>query len=537
MSERPSPPSNSHLEPPRKSVELEDPGAPDYASNSDEEHFSDASEGNSRSRSRPTSRASPIPRTRVEKVDDTPSHGEVPGTSAYEKRELDAVPDEVEVISRSRSPSTARQRRRSLTPGGTPVPRTVVEKVDPDQPSYGDVPGTEAYEKRKADAVPDVVTRTSESASRSASPARDENANMSTLPIPETLLSEAESSPDQNTHSSPHAHRRRQSDALPDATETESTSPDLDSPTHPTHTRRRSTITKDSTQVPGGDDFEDFEEGQDDDFGDFDDGFQEPIEDLVEPEPVSIQPSQPLTPPYVPPLIEFDAIQTFPDLLTTLDESLDRLFPASKDAISNQSEIEPIPNSSAIFGTERSLSLWSQLVAPPPLQPQNWVKSRIRRLFLVSLGVPVDLDEILPASKQKKLILPSINLGGPNSTAPGSQSRSQSLARKGSQSGPDSPRTSSAAARQRASRRREPSPPPDLDLTSVRRLCATTDAALDGFTDSELQSHMKELEQLTLRASAVLEFWLKRRDGLVSEKEAFEGVIENLVNHARRVRK
>jgi hypothetical protein len=71
----------------------------------------------------------------------------------------------------------------------------------------------------------------------------------------------------------------------------------------------------------------------------------------------------------------------------------------------------------------------------------------------------------------------------------------------------------------------------------VRRLCATTDAALDGLTDPELQSHVKELEQLTLRASAVLEFWLKRRDGLVGEKEAFEGVIENLVNHARRVRK
>ncbi|KAL2812871.1 hypothetical protein BJX63DRAFT_421576 [Aspergillus granulosus] len=561
MSERPSPPSSSHLEPPRKSVELEDPGAPGYASNSDDEHFSDASEGNSRSRSRPTSRASPVPRTRVEKLDDTPSHGEIPGTSAYEKRQLDAVPDEVEVISRSRSPSTAGQRRRSLTPGGTPVPRTVVEKIDPDQPSYGDVPGTEAYKIRNADAVPDVVTRASDSASRSASPVRSEKSNTGSVPIPETLLSEAESSPDQDTpHSGPHAHRRGPSDALPDATEAASTSPgkhtrffspskgsktqgrltnsDLDSPTHPTHTRRRSTITEEeSAQIPGGDDFDDFEEGEMDDFGDFDDGFQEPDEDLVEPEPVSIQPSQPPTPPYVPPLIDFDAIQTFPNLLTTLDESLDRLFPASKDAISNQTELEPIPNSSAIFSTERSLSLWSQLVAPPPLQPQNWVKSRIRRLFLVSLGVPVDLDEILPASKQKKLILPSINLGGPNSPVPGMESRPQSLARKGSQSGPNSPRTSSTATRQRASRRREPTPPPDLDLTSVRRLCTTTDAALDGFTDSELQSHVKELEQLTLRASAVLEFWVKRRAGLVSEKEAFEGVIENLVNHARRVRK
>ncbi|PTU25060.1 hypothetical protein P175DRAFT_0506588 [Aspergillus ochraceoroseus IBT 24754] len=546
MSERSSPPSNSYLEPPRKSVELEDPGAPDF-SNSDDEHFSDASEGNSRSCSRPVSgRASPVPRTRVEKVDDTPSHGDVPGTSAYEKREQDAVPDEIEVIpegSRSRSTSIAGQRR-SLGPGGSSIPRTMIEKVDPDEPSYGDVPGTEAYENRKADAVPDIVTRTPEAGSRAVSPSRSSETNTTNIPVPETLVSQVGSAlEEETTLSGPHAHRRRLSDAAPDATEIITDAHDLapsvpNSPTNSSHVQRKSTLTEDDFSQPaGGDDFDDFEEGQDDDFGDFDDGFQEPDEDLSEQEPINIQPAQPTTPPSVPPLIEFHTIQSLSDLYTTLDEPLDRLFPASKDALSNTPEIEPISNSSAIFNTERSLSLWSQLVAPPPLQPQNWVKSRIRRLFLVSLGVPVDLDEILPASKQKKLILPSINLGGPDSTAAGPHCRTHSEALKDPQSGPNSPRTSSTTARQRTSRRREPSAPPELDLTAVQRLCATTDAALDGFSVSELKSHVKELEQVTLRASAVLEFWLKLRDGLVSEKEAFEGVIENLVNHARRVRK
>jgi hypothetical protein len=54
--------------------------------------------------------------------------------------------------------------------------------------------------------------------------------------------------------------------------------------------------------------------------------------------------------------------------------------------------------------------------------------------------------------------------------------------------------------------------------------------------DEELQDHVKRLEEATLRASEVLEYWLKRRDEGVREKEAFEGVIENLVRHARRVR-
>lgn len=303
----------------------------------------------------------------------------------------------------------------------------------------------------------------------------------------------------------------------------------------------------------------------DDDFGDFDDGFQEPSAEVTEDEFIEqteIKSPQPPSPPSVvshlssrrlpmvvevnkrvtdlvypqPPLLDFDVFQSFPDLNAALNDPLDRLFPASKN-VSSLPQVEPIQNQSAIFNSERSLSLWSQLVAPPPLQPQNWVKSRIRRLFLVSLGVPVDLDEILPASKQKKLVLPSINIGSDTggSTA---HSRSQSQNRKdGTVSGTASPRTSTQGSRQRTSRRREPTPPPELDLPAVHRLCTTTDAALEGLTDGELQGHVKELEDVTLRASSVLEYWLKRLDGLVSEKEAFEGVIENLVSHARRVRK
>jgi hypothetical protein len=125
---------------------------------SSDEHFSDASEGQT-SRNEATS---PIPITRVERVDDEPAHGEVPGTDAYNKRTQDAVPDEVEIVpdgARSRSASRVSVSDRPLTPGGTPVPKTVVEKIDPDQPSYGDVPGTLAHQLRAADAEPDIIVK------------------------------------------------------------------------------------------------------------------------------------------------------------------------------------------------------------------------------------------------------------------------------------------------------------------------------------------------------------------------------------------
>jgi hypothetical protein len=128
---------------------------------SSDEHFSDASEGQA-SRNEATS---PIPITRVERVDDAPAHGEVPGTDAYKKRTQDAVPDEVEIVpdgTRSRSTSRVSISDRPLTPGGSPVPKTIVEKIDPDKPSYGDVPGTHAHQLRLADAEPDVIVKAPE---------------------------------------------------------------------------------------------------------------------------------------------------------------------------------------------------------------------------------------------------------------------------------------------------------------------------------------------------------------------------------------
>ena len=130
--------SSTHLEPPSKTIEREDPGAGENsmffspelpirhllfdgklrrilisaASDSDDEHFSDASEGHSnlQTKSPQSGRTSPVPRTRVERVDDSAQHGEVPGTEAYEIRTQDVVPDEIEVVpegSHSRDPSPA----------------------------------------------------------------------------------------------------------------------------------------------------------------------------------------------------------------------------------------------------------------------------------------------------------------------------------------------------------------------------------------------------------------------------------------------
>jgi hypothetical protein len=178
--------------------------------------------------------------------------------------------------------------------------------------------------------------------------------------------------------------------------------------------------------------------------------------------------------------------------------------------------------------------LWTQLVAPPPLQPPDWVRSRIRRLFLVSLGVPVDLDEILPASKQKKLILPSINITGDKSPRPSSDGRNNALDRVKKENASNTSVDSSKSKSERP--RKGPPPPPELDLNTTSMLCATTEAALLNFTDDELTKHVSNLKALQVTAEQVFEYWQKQLESALGDKDAFEQVIESLVAHAKKLR-
>ncbi|KAE8834207.1 hypothetical protein HRS9122_08287 [Pyrenophora teres f. teres] len=437
------------LAPPRKSIELEDPGAKELAESSDE-HFSDASEGQARR----STLTSPIPITRVERVDDEPAHGEVPGTDAYNKRTQDAVPDEVEIVPdgmRSRSASRVSVSDRPLTPGGTPIPKTIVEKIDPDKPSYGDVPGTLAHQQRLADATPDVIVR---------------------APEP----------PQRNTPGSPTSHDRSPINPSDEAAEAV---PEADDDFEPQDEDFGDDAAADGDDDGFGD-FDDFEEGEEgaDDFGDFDDGFQQGENEaettFVKP------PDQPPVPAPSPgpPVLDFGHVTSLEDMVTATQPYLDEIYPLQKDIPSISTDVEA---TRSIFLSERSHSLWTQLVAPPPLQPPDWVRSRIRRLFLVSLGVPVDLDEILPASKQKKLILPSIHIPGDRSPRPSSDGRNG-------------------------------------------------DAALEGFTDEELRMHIDHLKALQERAKEVFVYWQTRMESALGDKDAFEQVIESLVAHAKKLR-
>ncbi|SPO00818.1 uncharacterized protein DNG_03566 [Cephalotrichum gorgonifer] len=498
------------------------PGAHDDESSDSEDHFSDA-----KSAPMTPSPGSPAPTTQVEKVSHESSDDEVSGTEPHVTEAEDAKPYETAAIpdpatsagSESASPASDSP---SFSEAGA-VPQTVVSETAGSTGTDSEEFAQGVEEQQSAVATPDVDLQVGDSVEGAE---RDLDSRLES-PISSAGGVEEDTEPQISPSGSvsptpimaPPSPQSTGVSALPDSTR------DID-------------IKSEEEEEQGGDDFDDFEEGDgDDDFDDFEDGFQQaestaPAQQAVPPPTVTPQPTV-LLPLPVP---DFDGLDS-DDINDTLDPYIHTLFPPE---IYQTPELPPLPKDQPVFLTARSASLWSQLVAPPPLSPPDWIRSRIRRLFLVSLGVPVDLDEILPASKQKKLVLPSLSLHPGSSTSPrtSTDSRSRSVTRL-KQSGENASSTSvdTQGKPSTSKRRKGPSPVPDLDLVSARQLCKTTDEALDGMTDIELKTHAKKLAALEGQAKDALEYWQKRTDEKISDRETFEGVIENLVKHARKVRK
>ncbi|VUC28388.1 unnamed protein product [Clonostachys rosea] len=481
-------PAVEGLEPPADSRKA-NPGALTLADQSDsEDQFVDA-----QSSPHPIS---PMPKPQVVQDNEETAHGNVPGTDADEPKGNGDVVDEKAGQHESSSDSTPQTTGEASKPATEETPEPISSHPE------------DAGENLAAATKPDVkVTGTDgvveeiSTDDSMVSTAQDE------LPSESQTTRDSDSKEVQETSVNANGEHSQDDDVSEGFNQSEG-------------------FEESGDVEHSGDDFDDFEEGgqEDDDFDDFDDGFQQ-----AEPVPTPTQATMPVLPVLPFPIPDFEDLDS-DEIISSLDEYLTALFPPEELDLP---PLPQLPREASTFITSRSASLWSQLVAPPPLAPPDWIRSRTRRLFLVSLGVPVDLDEILPASKQKKLVLPSLNI--PSSSSPRTSHEARSATRLRQDDANAS--TTSVDTQGKPRHRRGPSPQPELDIVAARHLCTTTDEALNGMTDEELSSHVEKLKVLEVTAKEVLEYWTKRTDEKIAERETFEGVIENLVKHARKVRK
>jgi hypothetical protein len=152
----------------------------------------------------------------VEKVDCEPSYGEVPGTDAYNMRVEDALPDQIAVIpgDESTKPKNLPIDRPS-TPGGHPIPITVVERTS--SAGLWGLPGTSSHHVHKADAEPDVILDSSEARSMSPEILRSRAAsNPGEMPIPVTKVEKVDSIPSHGKVPGTDTCEMRKGDAKPD---------------------------------------------------------------------------------------------------------------------------------------------------------------------------------------------------------------------------------------------------------------------------------------------------------------------------------
>ena len=232
-----------------------------------EDNFTDAqSQTRSRSHSRPES---PIPITRVERVDHDAAYGEVPGTDAYEMRTEDARPDEIAFIPEDEDKLNSAPPSGAVSPGGHQIPKTVVEEV-PASPVINSLSrrGTLSSHKRNpSDAMPDLVLQVEDTGDVSSV----KSPHSETLSVPDYNSGTHEKN-DDTPGMSQHSHFPTSIDQVKSGSRTNRATsfPSLDGPSD--DAELESQVDADNAKDTQNDDAD---EAEDDGFGDFDDFEQE----------------------------------------------------------------------------------------------------------------------------------------------------------------------------------------------------------------------------------------------------------------------
>ncbi|GJE84252.1 hypothetical protein PsYK624_003280 [Phanerochaete sordida] len=306
-----------------------------------------------------------------------------------------------------------------------------------------------------------------------------------------------------------------------------------------------------SSSTDGFDDFDDFgtpaetiaasDEGADDDFGDFGDfGEVASAADVPAFEDNSFQEST-LTPRpasgWQP--LQVDPTSSRDDIQQQIDSVLAPLWTGDNPSFFSEEPIRQSEGLSQVLVTRESRQLYDLLLpaTQPTFKPVNWTRSRIRRQHLITLGIPVNLDEVLPKAGPK---LPTLEIHTRPMSAPPAHYSAPIPRPAGPASRVGTPRsgtpqpgvrsTALAAAQTRLG------PQPELDETKIEELLAIdTDNLLLVPTD-RLNKYVADFKEQTAHTSALLTYLLQTRDALQQDSETYNKVIGELVGEAQKIK-
>lgn len=277
---------------------------------------------------------------------------------------------------------------------------------------------------------------------------------------------------------------------------------------------------------------------QDDDFGDFDD--DEFGDDFVEatpvaaPPPVAVPPPAPASP--APQYACVDAESSLDALRATIQNLLPAEYtdasavPAS-DIESNVSHegLRQIEGLSQVLSNDKSRTLFRELQAPLPIPstPLDWTRSVTRRQHLISLGIPINLDEVHQPAWSRSAPLPPLELHVEPSKGPVPQESAAAPAERA----PAPPAEPAAPAESWGERRRRElgGPAPAVDMDRVEHLANLSSDQLALKALPELRAMAKEMQTLSQQTSDLLAHHLMIREAFNADAEVYNATIRELV--------
>ncbi|MBW0520537.1 hypothetical protein O181_060252 [Austropuccinia psidii MF-1] len=270
----------------------------------------------------------------------------------------------------------------------------------------------------------------------------------------------------------------------------------------------------------------------DDEFGDFDDGdgdaeiIHDNFQNIQSNHFISNASSTPLIPLKLPPTFNPEKLAEIisPCLhsLFSLESSHSNLSNWSSTS-SQKSQLDQQPSNSqitsipSIIKSSSILQIWSTLSDPNnSLRNQvDWKRSQIRRLYLVHLGIPVDLNDFLaPTPLSRLLTIDTKTLASSPSTRNSLDHKILSRSPVG-----HSPLKSPSFDRQRCQ-----------ELIQLNQVQLTTQNL------PQLNSICDELSILTQQASEFLSFKLQQRDQSIQDCQSYNTMISDLVLAAQRIK-
>ncbi|KAF7332116.1 hypothetical protein MKEN_00092300 [Mycena kentingensis (nom. inval.)] len=254
------------------------------------------------------------------------------------------------------------------------------------------------------------------------------------------------------------------------------------------------------------------------DFGDFDDGENPPDTAFAS---SFAEPAPPPTTTWEP--LRLDPMPRREDLQEQVEEILRPVW-RHGDVTTNE-DIRQVEGITQILSSPSSRETYTMIFqSPPPTKAPNWTRSRIRRQHLITLGIPVNLDEVLPPQSNGHPLPPIQVSTRPMSAPPGPQ-KNGVAGTLVSRSGTPQPQ---------GGRAEQFGPKPDIDNAKIAQLLALDQESLSIQPLNVLEGYLASLRAQTASTSTLLSHLLQTRDSLQQDSETYNKLIAELVADAQK---